>query len=1030
LRHKVLISYFLFMWSPKRLLAGKALLIIIFAGLLGYADRVSDLKLGLDLKGGTQLDYSIDLSKVEEGDKTQLVEGVKEVIRKRVDNLGVSEPNIYVSNIANEYHIIVELAGITNIDEAKAVVGKTIQLEFKEENPTPDDAKQVAWANDSSKSFLDKLNAGEDFVTLGEKEQKGNSDEIMFTETELQDLTLYSESIQNAVKDKAKGTLVGPIELSNGYTVDSSGNMTEAKGMGLIQIVDLSSEETEKEIPEEVSARHVLISYTGSSASSGTARTKEEALALAQEIAQKIKDGGSFEDLATEYSDDTGSGAKGGDLGAFGRGVMTEKFEETAFALDVNEVSDIVETEFGYHIIQVYAKQEASTETTTIQTSALNTIIWSTAPDMWMETASLTGEHFKRADVSFNQAYQPFVSITFDDEGGKIFEELTGRNVGKRIAIFVGGDLISAPNVQAQISGGQAQITGNFTLEEAQDLARNLNTGAIPAPVELVGQHNISATLGQEALNQSLFAGLIGVIILALFMILYYRLPGLIAVVALAIYSLIMVFVIKTAIPTAVALFISLGIFGYVVHIILKNRDSGGEKFIAFMVACFVLFFLTLVLSSQITLTLAGIAGVILSIGMAVDANILIFERMKEEMKEGRTIHQAIDEGFKRAWDSIRDSNFSSLITCAILFYFGSSIIRGFATNLALGILISMFSAIMLTRTLLACVSETRLTKILWLWAPAKKRTKLWPIMKQTKIWAGVSATLAGISILAILIFGFNLGLDFTGGTMMELKPNNEALTVEQVTADIASVGTVTEIDFGTPQIVTTEQGDLMIRMKHISEEEHVAILTKLKETSPNLEEVRFTTLGPTIGETMKQKAIFALILTSIMIVIYISFAFRKVPREVSAWRFGVSAILALIHDVLIVVGVFVILGHYANVELDAFFITAILTIMGFSVHDTIVVFDRIRENLRFRESNESLSETANKALNQTMARSINTSLATLITIVALLIFGAESTKMFVLALTIGIVAGTYSSIFIASPLMVWWNNWADAKKR
>ncbi len=1016
-------------WTSKRTLAAKALLILAFAGFLSYFDSVSELKLGLDLKGGTQLDYSIDLTNVEEADKSQLVEGVKEVIRRRVDSLGVSEPNIYVSNVGDEYHVIVELAGITDLDEAKSVVGKTIQLEFKEEDPNPDDSAQVEWAESSAEAFLSSVKAGGDFETLGQEEEKSNKNEIQYTPYTETNVAQLPEDIATAIEGKADGELVGPLSLTGAYTMDDKGNLNSISGTGVIQVVAHSTATEDKEIPETVSAKHILIGWEGSDASPDVTRTKEEALTFIKDLQTQLAAGGDFDALATEFSDDAGTKAEGGDLGSFEKGAMVPEFEEAAFALEVGQVSDIVETDFGYHLIQVYDKQEASIETTNIDQVTLKMMIWSTAVDPWKKEAAITGEHFKHADVSFNSAYQPYVSITFDEEGGKMFEELTGANVNKRIAIFVGGEVISAPNVNEKISGGQAQISGNFSLEEAQALARDLNTGAIPAPVELVGQHNISATLGQEALDQSMHAGLIGVIVLALFMLLYYRLPGLVATVALGIYSLMLVFVIKSAIPLAMALLLSMGIFAYLVHLILKNRDSGGEKFIAFIVACFALFFVTLVLSSQITLTLAGIAGVVLSIGMAVDANILIFERMKEELRDGRTLHSAIDEGFKRAWDSIRDSNFSSLITCAILFYFGSSIIRGFATNLALGIFVSMFSAILLTRTLLFFLAETKLANKLWLWGSVKKAPHHWPIMKYSKAWTALSGLLAVIAILSILTFGTRLGLDFTGGTSLEVKLNNPEVTNEMVLADVEATEAALAEDLGNPQVLSTDEGAVIIRLKHISEDDRLAIVSKLKESSPELEEVSFTTVGPTIGDTLKQKAMMALAFASIMIVLYIAFAFRRIPKEVSAWRFGVSAIVALIHDVLIVFGFFVILGHYYGVEMDALFITAVLTVMGFSVHDTIVVFDRIRENLRHRADKETLTETANKALNQTLARSVNTSLATLITIVAMLVFGPESIRMFVLALTVGITAGTYSSIFIASPVMVWWNNWAAKRK-
>lgn len=1018
------------MFSFKKLLAGKVLLILVFAGVLAYMDQTTDLKLGLDLKGGTQLDYAVDLSAVDAADKDQIVEGVKEVIRRRVDSLGVSEPNIYVSNIADQYHIVVELAGITDLEEAKATVGKTIQLEFKEENLNPEDAEQVEWATDAANAFLARVQAGEDFLTVAEKEDSNpkHDEDISYEEVELTDISTLETTVSAALQGREVGGLFGPFEADQGYTVNPDGSLVASKGMMVVQIVDRVMEEEIKKIEESLSARHILIAYEGAErADESITRTQEEARARAEEVKSKLDAGEDLTTLAGTYTDDPSGKTNGGDLGSFGRGQMTQAFEDAAFALAVNGISDIVETEFGYHIIQVYEKVEASEETISIEKVAFNKIVYSTTPDPWMEEAALTGEHFKHADVLFNQAYQPFVSISFDEEGGKLFEALTEKNLGKRIAIFVGGNLISAPTVQEKITGGQAQITGNFTLEEAQELARDLNTGAIPAPVELVGQYNISATLGQEALDESLLAGLIGVMALALFMILYYRLPGLIATVALAIYSLLLIFIIKTALPTAMALLISLAIFGVVVHMILKSRDSGGEKFIAFLVACFVLFFLTLVLSTQITLTLAGIAGVILSIGMAVDANVLIFERMKEELGAGRALSEAIEEGFKRAWDSIRDSNFSSLITCAILFYFGSSIIRGFALNLALGILLSMFSAIMLTKTLLIFSAESKLGEKLCLWGKIRlAREKMLPIIAQSRLWAGFSAILGAIAVLAILIFPINWGLDFTGGTMLEVKLDDR-VTADNINSQIDTVEQSLAVDFGTPHVVSTDQGTFLIRMKHITDEQHTAIVTALAELidpaepESQFEEIRFTTVGPTIGETLKQKAFFALIFASVMIVLYIAFAFRRVTRDISAWKFGISAIVALIHDVLIVIGVFVVLGHYLDVEMDALFITALLTVMGFSVHDTIVVFDRIRENLRYRGSEDSLAETANKALNQTMARSINTSLCTLITITALFLFGAESIHYFVLALIVGITAGTYSSIFIASPLLVWW---------
>lgn len=998
------------------MLAGQVLAILAMTGIISFVNYKSEINLGLDLRGGSQLDYKIDLAKVAEADRTQIIEGVKEVIRKRVDSLGVAEPNIYISNVADEYHIVVELAGIDEIEEAKATVGKTIQLEFKEENPNPDDEAKKKIANEKAGAFFAKLKSGSDFMTLGKEEEKTMPGQIFAIDMNLQEVSKYSTEMQEALEGKEKGEILAPFEINDGFTADESGVAVQLQGIAVVQILDKTVETKDVTEDLKVSARHILVSYKGAERSSST-RTQEEALARIQEVQSKINAGEKLEDLSKEYSDDQGSFEKGGDLGEFGEGIMTQSFEDAAFALQEGGVSDIVESPFGYHIIEVYKRTGGVTTKQEVVSYQINKIIYITKADEWKETA-LSGEHFKRADVAFNQAYQPYVAIQFNDEGAKLFEELTKNNIGKSIAIFVGGNLISAPTVQDAISGGSAQITGNFTISEAQNLARDLNTGAIPAPISLAGQYTISATLGNEALVQSLKAGLIGVAALALFMLLYYRLPGLIANVALAIYSLIILFFIKSALPTALAILISLGIFIYVVHLILKSRDSGGEKFMSFLIACFVLFFLTFVFSSKITLTLAGIAGVILSIGMAVDANILIFERIKEELRSGKNLKDSIEEGFQRAWDSIRDSNFSSLITCSILFYFGSSIIRGFALNLALGILVSMFSAIMLTRTFLNVTAETPWAKNLWLWGKAKgESTRHFNFVKYKKFWLGVSGAAVLASFILMTTVGLKMGLDFTGGTMLELKLSESANT-ESLDAALAELGE----EYGEEQIVSTNEGTFLVRMKHLSEEEHNAVIAKLKEKFTDVEELRFTTVGPTIGSTLKQKALIALVLTSLMIVLYISFAFRKIPRELNPWKFGLAAIVALIHDVAIVIGVFVLLGKFMNVEVDALFITALLTVMGFSVHDTIVVFDRLRENLRFRKEGETLEETTDNALNQTLARSINTSLSVLITTVALLIFGADSIRMFILALTIGIFVGTYSSIFVASFLLVTWN--------
>jgi len=278
----------------------------------------------------------------------------------------------------------------------------------------------------------------------------------------------------------------------------------------------------------------------------------------------------------------------------------------------------------------------------------------------------LTGQYLKKAELGFDQTtYKSLILIHFDEEGAKLFEEFTEKNIGKPLAISIDGVIISAPTVQEKISGGEAQITGSFTVEEAKNLARNLNAGALPVPIKLISQQSVGPILGAISLQESLKAGMYGFLAVILFMILFYRLPGILSGLALAIYAVLLLSLFKL-IP--------------------------------------------------VTLTLAGIGGFILSIGMAIDANILIFSRMREELRDGRTFLQAVEEGFNRAWPSIRDGNFTTLIVAVILFGFGTSFIKGFALTLSLGILVSMFSAIIITKNLLKCFVETKLEKINWLW--------------------------------------------------------------------------------------------------------------------------------------------------------------------------------------------------------------------------------------------------------------------------------------------------------------------------
>jgi len=527
-------------------------IIMVFSVLAGLVDwpKGPDLKiggyfkelkvhLGLDLMGGTHLVYQADTSQIPSADKADAVEGVRDVIERRVNAFGVSEPVVQTNKVGDDYRVIVELPGVTDVSQAIKLIGETPLLEFREQKTI--DQPEL------TQSTVDQYNA-------------------------------------------------------------------EA----------------------EVKAEKIL----------------QEALSP----------GADFAALAKANSEDT-SAEQGGDLGYFSQGSMVPEFDDVVFnKAEVGKVyPELVQTTFGYHIIKVEERNTVTNDQgqEELQARASHILVMTKSLDQELPVeyanTGLSGKQLKNASVQFDQTSgQAEISLSFNDEGKTLFADITKRNLYKPVAIYLDGAPISIPVVQAEITSGQAVITGNFTLDEAKTLARRLNSGALPVPITLINQQNIGATLGKVSVERSFFAGLLGLLLVALFMIIYYRLPGILSVVAVLIYTLLVLAIFKLW---------------------------------------------------PITLTLAGVAGFILSIGMAVDANVLIFERMKEELGKGKSLLSSVEDGFKRAWPSIRDSNVSSLITCVILGWFGTSLIKGFAITLGIGILISMFSAITVTRTFLRVIA-------------------------------------------------------------------------------------------------------------------------------------------------------------------------------------------------------------------------------------------------------------------------------------------------------------------------------------
>lgn len=612
-------------------------------------------RLGLDLQGGTHLVYQADISQVPGDGQTSAVEGVRDVIERRVNVFGVSEPLVQVNKTADgDFRIIVELAGIKDINEAIEMIGETPLLEFKEEGTTrelTEEEKKIMEeynkeAEVKAEELLGKLLSNGDFAKLIEEyddREEPNKDPRWIDSVE-------GAEVSEAIKDLEVGKISDLIRIENGIAIIKLHDKRVKKN-------PLTDEEK-----VEIKARHILICHQESEECESEL-TKEEAHEKIVSLKNEATPD-NFIKLAINNSDEPGSEEVGGDLDWFSRGTMVESFEDVAFSQKIGTISDVVETKFGYHII--WKQDERRVEEYNIQDIFIATI----RPedilegDKGWENTDLTGEYLEGASVQFNpNNNRPEVTLDFDGEGASIFEEITDRNVGKQVAIFLDGLIISAPTVNAKITGGKAVISGSFNIEEAKLLAQRLNAGALPVPINLINQKTVGASLGQASVSNSLRAGILGVILVALFMILFYRLPGVMAVISLAIYGILVLAIFKLW---------------------------------------------------PVTLTLAGLAGFILSIGMAVDANVLIFERFREELREGKEVNKSIDLGFRRAWSSIRDGNVSTLITCFILIQFSTSVVKGFAVTLALGILVSMFSAIVVTKNLLLIIPEKWL-EIDWL---------------------------------------------------------------------------------------------------------------------------------------------------------------------------------------------------------------------------------------------------------------------------------------------------------------------------
>ncbi len=561
--------------------------------------------------------------------------------------------------------------------------------------------------------------------------------------------------------------------------------------------------------------------------------------------------------------------------------------------------------------------------------------------------------------IDQNGVKEYVVQLAFDEEGTKAFADATTNGVGKPIYIIYDGRIISYPMVREPITGGQCRIDGMADLKEAEELASNIRIGSLSLELEELRSNVVGAKLGQEAISTSLKAGAIGFAIVVVFMIAVYLIPGVAASLALCLYVGLILVLLK---------------------------------------------------AFEITLTLPGVAGIVLSIGMAVDANVIIFTRIKEEIGVGKTVKSAIKTGFAKALSAIIDGNVTTLIAAAVLFWRGSGTVKGFASTLALGIVLSMVTALFITKFALNCLYGAGFEDVKFY--GVRKDIAARPFLKPRKAFFGVSLLLivAGFAAMGVNRAStgaiLNYGMEFRGGTSTNVT-FNEDLSLERISSEVVPVVEQITGEAGTQTQKVAGTNEVIIKTRTLNMEEREALDTALADkfgVDPEL--ITADSISGAISAEMKRDAIVAVTIATICMLIYIWFRFSNIT-------FAASAVLALVHDVLVV------LTFYAALKwsISSTFIACMLTIVGYSINATIVIFDRIRENMKLKKYNQTIEDVVNLSITQTFTRSINTSLTTFIMVFVLFVMGVSSIREFALPMMVGIVCGTYSSVCLTGAM-------------
>ena len=561
------------------------------------------------------------------------------------------------------------------------------------------------------------------------------------------------------------------------------------------------------------------------------------------------------------------------------------------------------------------------------------------------------------------------VRIDFRGEGEAQWAALTGKaacypqgSPERRVAIVLDDQVLSAPEVNFNvpcnigITGGTTLITGNFDQDSSSELALLIRAGALPVPVSIIEQGTIGPTLGQAAIDASIQAALIGAALTILYMLIYYRLLGLVAAVALVIYAL-----------TTAAVLLWLGA----------------------------------------TITLPGVAGFVLAIGMAIDANVLVYERSKEEFHAGLELRDAAGAGFTRAWTAIADQNISTLLAAMLLFFFAAGPVRGFGVTLSIGVVMSMFSALVVARVIIDLLTRIpalqRNPSVMGM--NVGRKFKLWlaerrpNLIGRRRLLIGTAIAVTVLALAGMAISGFNLGLEFSGGRLLEFE-TIQTPDLDELRTELAEAG------FPRAIVQLSGQGNVIVRTEQLTTEGEAIVIAAVQGVGGTATLVRDQYVGPTLGIELRSRALIALAVALGIQLLYLAFRFR--------WTMGVAAVAGMFHDIAILIGVFAVLGK----SMDGVFLASVLTVIGYSINDSVVIFDRIREHRKL-DAKGDVEELANDACIQTIPRTINTGLGAIFVLVALLVLGGDTLEDFALALLIGILVGTYSSVFVSTPIYV-----------